>query len=146
MKYRDLEEIMRLDDLFNIIFEKDGFSFNENIIIDQLSIYEGRDFEEVQEDARKFGCIIKDDDVILPAGLRFKINKTSHKNDPALFYIERNGVEFPISYMEDTDIGVIFTEFGQKLYSYSKSIYTTIPDAYNKIQLVETIFGVKIIE
>ena len=69
------------------------------------------------------------------------------KNDPTLFYIERNGVEFSISYMEDNEeIGVTFTQVGQKLYSFSKSIYTTMSNAYDQIQTIEKIFGVKIID
>ena len=148
MLYSDLDQLLRSDDkeLVDKIFEKDGFSFSENIIVDQLDAYNDREADELREDARKFGCIIRGNDVIIPAGLHFKINRCI-KNDPTLFYIERNGVEFPISYMEDNEeIGVTFTQVGQKLYSFSKSIYTTMSNAYNQIQTIEKIFGVKIID
>ena len=49
--------------------------------------------------------------------------------------------------MEDNEeIGVTFTQVGQKLYSFSKSIYTTMSNAYDQIQTIEKIFGVKIID
>ena len=149
MIYSNLEQILRSDnkELFDKIFEKDGFSFSENITVDQLDGYDDREADELREDATKFGCIIRGNDIIIPAGLHFKINISSPKNDPTLFYIERNGVEFSISYMEDgEEIGVTFTQAGQKLYSFSKSIYTTIPNAYDQIQMIEKIFGVKIID
>ena len=40
MIYGDLAQILRLDskELFDNIFEKDGFSFNSNIIIDQFDL------------------------------------------------------------------------------------------------------------
>ena len=149
MIYGDLAQILRLDskELFDNIFEKDGFSFNSNIIIDQFDSYSARDADELREDAIRFGCIIKDNDVILPAGLHFKINICSRKNDPTLFYIERNGAEFSINYVDDDEeIGVTFTQTGQKLYSFAKSIYTNITNAYDQIQMIEKIFGVKIID
>ena len=148
MLYSDLDQLLRSDDkeLVDKIFEKDGFSFSENIIVDQIDAYNDREADELREDARKFGCIIRGNDVIIPAGLHFKINRCS-KNDPTLFYIERNGVEFSISYMEDNEeIEVTFTQVGQKLYSFSKSIYTTMSNAYDQIQTIEKIFGVKIID
>lgn len=148
MIYSDLIQLLRADDkeLFDKIFEKDYFSFSENITVDQLDAYDDREADELRDDARKFGCIIKGNDVIIPAGLHFKINRCS-KNDSTLFYIERNNVEFPISYIEDNEeIGVTFTQVGQKLYSFSKSIYTTVSNAYAQIQTIEKIFGVKIID
>ena len=148
MLYSDLDQLLRSDDkeLVDKIFEKDGFSFSENIIVDQLDIYNDREADELREDARKFGCIISGNNIIIPAGLCFKITKCS-ENDSTLFYIERNGVEFPISYMDDNEeIGVTFTQVGQKLYSFSKSIYTTMSNAYDQIQAIEKIFGVKIID
>ena len=148
MLYSDLDQLLRSDDkeLVDKIFEKDGFSFSENIIVDQLDEYNDREADELREDARKFGCIIRGNDVIIPAGLHFKINRCS-KNDSTLFYIERNGIEFSISYMDDNEeIGVTFTQVGQKLYSFSKSIYTTMSNAYDQIKSIEKIFGVKIID
>lgn len=147
MKYKHLNEILRSDDkdLINKVFEKDGFSFTENIIIDQLDNYEGRDVDELIEDARKFGCIIRGNDIVLPAGLKVKIT-INHGNDPTLFYVERNGAEFPFTYMDDNDeIDVTFTEFGQKLYAYANGIYTTINAAYDQLRFIEQVFGVKII-
>ena len=148
MIYGDLTQILRPDskELFDNIFEKDGFSFNSNIIIDQFDSYSDRDADELREDATKFGCIIRGNDIVIPAGLHFKINICS-KNDPTLFYIERNGAEFSINYVEDNEeIGVTFTQTGQKLYSFAKSIYTNITNAYDQIQMIEKIFGVKIID
>ena len=145
MKYIDVALVLRSDekDLANNVFEKDGFSFTENIIIDQLNNYDERDVDELIEDARKFGCIIKGNNIVLPAGLRVKIT-TSH--NPHLCYIERNGVEFPFSYIDSNDeINVTFTEFGQKLYTYAQSAHTTLNYAYDLLKAIEQIFGVKII-
>ena len=45
------------------------------------------------------------------------------KNDSTLFYIERNEIEFPISYMEDNEeINITFTKFGQNLINFVKKI------------------------
>lgn len=146
MKFKDLEEIMHSDDLFDKMFVNGQFSYNEPIMIDQISLYDDSDSIEAKDDAEKFGCkIYNDDDVLIPTGLPFTIHKT---NVPyAVMEISRNGVTYYPEYVDDNEIiNVEFTEFGQKLYSYSKSIYTTIPDAYNKLQQVETIFGVKIID
>ncbi len=155
MKYKQLDEILKSDnkDLVDKIFEKDGFSFNENKIIDQLDNYKGctaDEIAEIFEYAKKFGLGIRlsDNSFMLPAGLCFKINR-SNKNDSdtALFYIERNGAELPISFIEDNEeINVTFTEFGQKLYTYANETHTTIYNAYEQLKFIEKIFGVKIIK
>jgi hypothetical protein len=150
MKYNDLRKLLNSDDkeLINKIVEKDGFSFNENVILDQLDNYDERDSEEIREDARKFGCIIRgNNEVIVPAGLRFNISKSNDSFTPVLFYIERNNVELPLFYMEDNeDIAVTFTSFGQKLFTYANSVFTSIADAYEQLCIIEQLFGVKITE
>lgn len=149
MRYDDLHKLLNSDDkeLIDKIFEKDGFSFNENVILDQLDNYDERDAEEIREDARKFGCIIRGREVIVPAGLRFSISRTNDSTTPVLFYIERNNVKCPLFYMEDNeDIAVTFTSFGQKLFTYANSIFTSIADAYEQLCIIEQLFGVKITE
>ena len=110
-----------------------------------LNVGASGSMEFIIEDARKFGCIIRGNDIVLPAGLKVKIT-INHGNDPTLFYVERNGAEFPFTYMDDNDeIDVTFTEFGQKLYAYANGIYTTINAAYDQLRFIEQVFGVKII-
>lgn len=149
MRYDDLHKLLNSDDkeLMDKIFEKDGFSFNENVILDQLDNYDERDSEEIREDAKKFGCIIRGNEVIVPAGLRFNISKSNDSYTPVLFYIKRNNVTFSVFNMEDNeDIAVTFTSFGQKLFTYANSIFTSIADAYEQLCIIEQLFGVKITE
>lgn len=146
MKYIDVDQVLRSDekDLANNVFEKDGFSFTENVIVDMLDNYDERDVDEIIEDARKFGCVIKGNDIVLPAGLHVKIT-ASHRNEPYLCYVERNGVEFPFDIDNNDEINVTFTEFGRKLYAYAQSAHTTLNYAYDQLKVIEQIFGVKIL-
>lgn len=148
MKYDEIYKLLNSDDkeLIDKIFEKDGFSFNENIFLDSLDNYDERDSEEMREYARKFGCIIRGIEIIVPAGLRFSISRPNDSIS-SLFYIERNNVIFSVFNMEDNeDIAVTFTSFGQKLFTYANIISTSIADAYEQLCMIEQLFGVKITE
>ena len=148
MLFRELKPILYAEDkdLFDKMFINGQFSYNEPIMIDQISLYDGADSVAAKDDAERFGCRIDNngDDVWIPAGLPFTIRKT---NAPyAVMEISRNGVKYYPEYVEDTEVvNVEFTEFGQKLYDYAKSSYTTVMAAYDQLVLVEKIFGSKII-
>lgn len=148
MLFRELKPILYAEDkdLFDKMFVNGHFSYNEPIMIDQISLYDGSDSIVAKDDAERFGCRIDNngDDVWIPAGLPFTIRKT---NAPyAVMEISRNGVTYYPEYVEDTEvINVELTEFGQKLYDYAKASYTTVMAAYDQLLLVEKIFGSKII-
>lgn len=148
MLFRELKPILYAEDkdLFDKMFVNGQFSYNEPIMIDQISLYDGADSVAAKDDAERFGCRIDNngDDVWIPAGLPFTIRKT---NAPyAVMEISRNGVTYYPEYVEDTEvINVEFTEFGQKLYDYAKASYTTVMAAYDQLLLIEKIFGSKII-
>lgn len=148
MLFRELKPILYAEDkdLFDKMFVNGQFSYNEPIMIDQISLYDGSDSIVAKDDAERFGCRIDNngDDVWIPAGLPFTIRKT---NAPyAVMEISRNGVTYYPEYVEDTEvINVELTEFGQKLYDYAKASYTTVMAAYDQLLLVEKIFGSKII-
>lgn len=148
MQYKDIRPILYAEDseLFNKIFEKNGFS-GESTMIDQLSLYDGRDREEAENSAHRFGCRISDngDDVWLPDGLKYDITKGNDSYTEVI--ISRNGVEYPLNYIEDYDeFDVTFTELGKKLYNYAESFGFNLMDAYESVKSVETAFGVKIID
>lgn len=148
MLFRELKPILYAEDkdLFDKMFVNGQFSYNEPIMIDQISLYDGADSVTAKDDAERFGCRIDNngDDVWIPAGLPFTIRKT---NAPyAVMEISRNGVKYYPEYVEDTEVvNVEFTEFGQKLYDYAKASYTTVMAAYDQLLLIEKIFGSKII-
>ncbi len=148
MLFRELKPILYAEDkdLFDKMFVNGQFSYNEPIMIDQISLYDGADSVAAKDDAERFGCRIDNngDDVWIPAGLPFAIRKT---NAPyAVMKISRNGVTYYPEYVEDTEVvNVEFTEFGQKLYDYAKASYTTVMAAYDQLLLIEKIFGSKII-
>jgi hypothetical protein len=148
MLFRELKPILYAEDkdLFDKMFVNGQFSYNEPIMIDQISLYDGADSVAAKDDAERFGCRIDNngDDVWIPAGLPFTIRKT---NAPyAVMEISRNGVTYYPEYVEDTEVvNVEFTEFGQKLYDYAKASYTTVMAAYDQLLLIEKIFGSKII-
>lgn len=148
MIFRELKPILYADnkDLFDKMFVNGQFSYNEPIMIDQISLYDGADSIAAKDDAERFGCRIdnNEDDVWIPAGLPFTIRRT---NAPyAVMEISRNDVTYYPEYVEDTEvINVELTEFGQKLYDYAKASYTTVMHAYDQLLLVEKIFGSKII-
>lgn len=148
MLFRELKPILYADnkDLFDKMFVNGQFSYNEPIIIDQISLYDGADSIAAKDDAERFGCRIDNngDDVWIPAGLPFTIRKT---NAPyAVMEISRNGVTYYPDYVGDNEIiNAELTEFGQKLYDYAKASYTTVMAAYDQLLLVEKIFGSKII-
>lgn len=148
MLFRELKPILYAEDkdLFDKMFVNGQFSYNEPIMIDQISLYDGVDSIAAKDDAEKFGCRIDNngDDVWIPAGLPFTIRKT---NAPyAVMEISRNGVTYYPEYVEDNEIvNVELTEFGQKLYDYAKASYTTVMAAYDQLLLIEKIFGSKII-
>lgn len=148
MLFRELKPILYAEDkdLFDKMFVNGQFSYNEPIMIDQISLYDGSDSIAAKDDAERFGCRIDNngDDVWIPAGLPFTIRKT---NAPyAVMEISRNGVTYYPEYVEDNEIiNAELTEFGQKLYDYAKASYTTVMAAYDQLLLVEKIFGSKII-
>ena len=148
MLFRELKPILYAEDkdLFDKMFVNGQFSYNEPIMIDQISLYDGADSVAAKDDAERFGCKIDNngDDVWIPTGLPFTIRKT---NAPyAVMEISRNGVTYYPEYVEDTEVvNVEFTEFGQKLYDYAKASYTTVMAAYDQLLLIEKIFGSKII-
>ena len=145
MQYMYVNDVLRYDDkeLFSKVFEKDGFSFNNNKIINQLDNFEGFDANDVIADAKKFGCIIQGGDIIIPAGLRFK--SANHKSNQSLLFIQRNGVELPVMYLDySEEINVTLTEFGQKLYAYSNNVNTSLTKAYDQLKFIEQLFNVKI--
>ena len=148
MLFRELNPILYAEDkdLFDKLFVNGQFSYNEPIMIDQISLYDSEDSVAAKDDAERFGCRIDNtgDDVWIPAGLPFTIRKT---NAPyAVMEISRNGVTYYPGYVEDNEIvNVELTEFGQKLYDYAKASYTTVMAAYDQLLLVEKIFGSKII-
>lgn len=148
MLFRELKPILYSEDkdLFDKMFVNGQFSYNEPIMIDQISLYDGSDARASKDDADRFGCRIDNngDDVWIPAGLPFTIRKT---NAPyAMMEISRNGATYYPEYIEDTEIiNVELTEFGQKLYDYAKASYTTIEAAYDQLKLVEKVFGTKIV-
>lgn len=147
MQYKDIRPILYAEDseIFNKIFEKNGFS-GESTMIDQLSLYDGRDREEAENNAHRFGCRISDngDDVWLPEGLKYNIIKGNDSYTEAI--ISRNGVEYPLNYIEDfNEFNVTFTEFGKKLDKYANALGVNFIDAYESIKLIETTFGINII-
>ena len=148
MLFRELKPILYAEDkdLFDKMFVNGQFSYNEPIMIDQISLYDGADSVAAKDDAERFGCRIDNngDDVWIPAGLPFTIRMT---NAPyAVMEISRNSVTYYPEYVEDNEIvNVELTEFGQKLYDYAKASYTTVMAAYDQLLLVEKIFGSKII-
>lgn len=147
MKYSELEQVLKDtdNDILTKIFDK-YFNFNSNIIIDQLDNYNKSDLDDIYEDVTKFGCIIKNNNIIVPAGLQFRIYKNNNQ-DPSLFNIERNGISFSINYLDnDEDIEVTFTKFGQNLFNFAKKSYMNISQAYDIIKDIEDIFKVIIIK
>ena len=146
MQYMYVNDVLRYNDkdLFNKVFEKDRFSFNENKTINQLDNFEGFDIDEVIANAKKFGCIIQGRDIIVPAGLCFK--SANHKSDQTLLFIQRNEVELPVMYLDySEEIDVTLTEFGQKLDAYSRNVNTSLTRAYDQLKFIEQLFSVKIV-
>lgn len=147
MKYSEFEKLLRAEnkDLFDKIFENNKFSFDQDIMIDDLSMYNGTELIQSKEDAEKFGCKIHNNEVRVPANLAFTIYKYNN-SEPVLFYIKRNEVEYPISYMDSNDeINVEFTEFGHNLYKYAENTYTSLTNAYQNLIEIENIFKVHIV-
>ena len=149
MLYKNIKPILYAEDseMFEKIFENGKFSYTEPILIDQLSLYDSEDIAIAKEDAKRFGCRIDNngDDIWIPAGLPFNIDKS---RDPyAEMTVSRNGVSFYPNYVEDnTEITVVFTEFGMKLRQYACNTGTDLLDAYTQLKDIEQYFGVKIIE
>ena len=149
MLYKSIKPILYAEDseMFEKIFENGKFSYTEPILIDQLSLYDSEDIAIAKEDAERFGCRIDNngDDIWIPAGLPFNIDKS---RDPyAEMTVSRNGVSFYPNYVEDnTEITVVFTEFGMKLRQYACNTGTDLLDAYTQLKDIEQYFGVKIIE
>ena len=149
MLYKNIKPILYAEDseMFEKIFENGKFSYTEPILIDQLSLYDSEDIAIAKEDAKRFGCRIDNngDDIWIPAGLPFNIDKS---RDPyAEMTVSRNGVSFYPNYVEDnTEITVVFTEFGMKLRQYACNTGTDLLDAYIQLKDIEHYFGVKIIE
>lgn len=150
MIFKDFYKVLHCeycDDLFERVFEQGKFSFTEDKIIDQLSMYNGKKLEDAINDAKTFGLVIKgnsDGDVILPANLPFIIHKSSLYGSNA-FYIKRNIIEYSIDYLDSNEeINVVLTDFGKKFMQYMKESNTSIIDeAYSKLLQIEQIFGVK---
>ena len=149
MLYKNIKPILYAEDseMFEKIFENGKFSYTEPILIDQLSLYDSEDIAIAKEDAERFGCRIDNngDDIWIPAGLPFNIDKS---RDPyAEMTVSRNGVSFYPNYVEDnTEITVVFTEFGMKLRQYACNTGTDLLDAYTQLKDIEQYFGVKIIK
>lgn len=147
MRFSKLKKILNHEDseAFGNIFEEGKFSYNEPVMIDQLSLYDSNDAATAKEDAERFGCRIdgNGDDVWIPAGMPFNITKS---RDPyAEMVITRNGVSFYPNYVEDNeDINLEFTEFGMKLRQYACNTGTDLLNAYNTVKSIEQYFGVKI--
>ena len=148
MLYKDIKPILYSEDaeMFEDIFENGEFSYNEPVMIDQLSMYDNRDSEEAKSIAEAFGCRIDSngDDIWIPAGLPFSIKRGTDSYTEMV--ISHNGASYYPNYVDDdTDISVKLTEFGKKLNQYAKNIYTDLVSAYNNIKYIERIFGVAII-
>ena len=149
MLYKSIKPILYAEDseMFEKIFENGKFSYTEPILIDQLSLYDSEDIAIAKEDAERFGCRIDNngDDIWIPAGLPFNIDKS---RDPyAEMTVSRNGVSFYPNYVEDnTEITVVFTEFGMKLRQYACNTGTDLLYAYTQLKDIEQYFGVKIIK
>ena len=148
MLYSEIKDMLYSEhkDIINQLFL--SFSFTENIIVDQLSMYSGRDLEEAKDLASKFGCIISDTDdqnVIVPANLQFNIFSCNDRETELI--ISRNGVTYYLNYIDPYEIfSVEFTEFGKKLDTYATAGCMSLYEAYEQLLKTEKIFGVKIIK
>lgn len=147
MIYKELKQILYNDeyeDLFELIFRVDLFSFPETSVIDDLDNYDNR--EEGIADAQQFGCTIKGSEIILPVGLPFRIIKADPRS-PTLFSIKHNNVEYDIDMLDDyDDINVEFTDFGSKLSKYAEENFKSLIEAYEDIKSIEKIFKINIIK
>ena len=96
MLFRELKPILYAEgkDLFDKMFINGKFSYNEPVMIDQISLYDSADSVAAKDDAERFGCRIDNtgDDVWIPAGLPFTIHKTNAHY--AVMEISRNGVTY----------------------------------------------------
>ena len=149
MLYKSIKPILYAEDseMFEKIFENGKFSYTEPILIDQLSLYDSEDIAIVKTDIERFGCRIDSngDDIWIPAGLPFNITKS--RDSYTEMIISRNGVSLYPNYVDDnTEIDVVFTEFGMKLHQYACNTGTDLLDAYTQLKDIEHYFGVKIIE
>ena len=144
MYYSDLKKFLYDEDkdLFNKIFEKDSFSFENDIMIDQTSMYDETDAESAANDAKRFGCRISGEDIWLPSNLSFNISRaTDYPNSE--MNIKRNGIEYTLNYIEDREyINAEFTNFGKKLETYANSKGISLYDAYGDLLQIEKIFGI----
>ena len=142
---KEIESILYCDykELFDKLFEPNGFSNTEEWEIDELDNIEKDDPEGFIPMYKKFGCIIKDDGrIILPANSKFSIIRKSHSGDPANFYIKNNGEEIEYIMWDDKEnIGVTLTKFGEKLLKYADNDFYDIIEAYKSLQKIDKIFG-----
>lgn len=144
MLYRDLKPILYNEDkeLFDKIFDNGHFSLSDaEITVDQKSLYDSRDLEEIESSAKTFGCIIRDDNINIPMLLPFYIYRSTDQYSDLI--IKRNGVEFYPQFIDDTlDFTVVYTEFGSKIAAYAKNKQLNILDAYKDLVATKQLFGV----
>ena len=149
MLYKNIRPILYSEntEMFDDIFENGEFSYNESVMIDQLSMYDDRNSEEAKSIAETFGCRIDSngDDIWIPAGLPFSIKRGTDSYTEMI--ITHNGASYYPNYVDDDiDISVKLTDFGKKLNQYAKNTFTGLVNAYDNIKFIERIFGVTIIK
>lgn len=149
IRFGDLEKFIRYEDkdVISKIFEPNSFSFSESQYLYDLDTIFYGDREELREQCLSFGCKVDEDEVHLPANLKFDVEPITNTSDPTSMYIKRNGTELAIEFMEDADeIMCEYTDFGNKLNQYAKNNYVSLLDAYGQIKQMEILFGVTIIK
>ena len=150
MTFKDFYKVLHCEycpELAEKVFEQGQFSFTEDKIIDQLSMHKNAELEEVISNAKTFGLIVKDNNIILPTGLTFEINNNTPRYSPYAFNIKRNGIEYPISSTQNNigyneELNVVLTDFGIKFYKYMIAVDTNEQKAYYQITQMEKIFGI----
>ena len=147
--FREIKPILNDENsyLFDEIFVNGEFSFDNDLIVDQLNMYTGFDKDEAILEANKFGCkISNNENVIVPANLSFYIAKGSN-SESEMTISRADSLGYDLQYIEpNTYINGELSEYGNKIKDFASEFGLNFDNAYSCLKKLEKSFGVTILK
>lgn len=147
--FREIKPILNDENsyLFDEIFVNGEFSFDNDLIVDQLNMYIGSDKDEAISEANKFGCkISNNENVIVPANLSFYIAKGVN-SESEMMISRADSLGYDVQYIEpNTYINGELSEYGNKIKDFANEFGLSFGNAYSCLKKLEKSFGVIILK